>query len=185
MLATLDQVKTYIGNSADASDDALLQRLIAAASSAIERACDRTLAQTLYVEHRNGNGGTALSLRNFPVTSVTAVSINGLSLPEATTWDSSGWALEAPNRLRLLGGRLFTTGLLNVRVTYTAGYSSFTMPPDIVQACCLMTSLAYKERDRLGLDSKTINGETVNFTSDEMPPSVQAVVAEHRAVWSA
>lgn len=180
-LATLAQIKQHIGNFADATDDILLQRLALAASEFIERRCARTFGQAGYVERRNGNGLACLSLRAQPVTAVHSLSINGVAVAEATAWDGRGWALESSWRLVLLGGLEFTRGGMNVVVSYTAGYTAATMPDDLVQACCHMAALMYKERDRIGLSSKSVGGESISYSGD-VPDVVLATIQTHRAV---
>lgn len=180
-LATLAQVKQHIGNFADATDDILLQRLALAASGFIEGRCACTFAQAGYAERRNGNGLAYLSLRARPVTAVHSLTINGVAVAEATTWDSRGWALESPWRLVLLGGLEFTRGGMNVVVSYTAGYTAATMPDDLVQACCHLAALFYKERDRIGLSSKSVGGEAISYDG-ELPEPVLLAIQTHRAV---
>src|SRR5487761_1325744 len=67
-LTTLDNVKAWFAPPLmTTSDDALLTRLVTAASAFIQTWLGRTIAQTSYSETRNGQGGTRLFLRNRPV----------------------------------------------------------------------------------------------------------------------
>lgn len=181
-LATLAQVKAYIGNSADGTDDALLMRLVDHASSMIERACNRVFGQATYTETRNGNGRNFLVLNNRPVTAITALSIDGKAIAQSTGIHVAGWVLSEPWKVALRNLE-FTAGIANVEITYTAGYDA--IPNDINQACCLVASLAYKERDRMGIDSKSVGGETITFTNDEPPPSVRQLIENYRNVYQA
>ena len=46
-------------------------------------------------------------------------------------------------------------------ITFTAGYAS--IPADLDDAVAEVCSWAYKERDRIGIDSRTVGEETVRF----------------------
>lgn len=179
-LATLAQVKEYIGNSADNTDDALLTRLLDSSAELLERSCNRTFAATIYTETRDGNGQNFMVFANRPITAVGSVSVDGQAVPQSTSTASGGWVLASPWKIALRGAYAFTEGVQNVTVTYTAGFA--TIPADLTQACCLLTSLAYKERDRMGIDAKTVGGENISFTKDDLPPSVLAVIHNYRNV---
>jgi uncharacterized phiE125 gp8 family phage protein len=177
-LATLAQVKEYIGNSADNTDDALLTRLITAVSELIERSSQRVFGQATYTETRNGTGGRFLVLNNRPVTAVSSLTINGITIPQSTSFTVDGWVVESPWKVTLRGySHRFDEGVQNVQITYTAGYA--TVPADVAQACCLMVGLFYKERDRMGISNKTVGGENISFTKDDMPPSVMQTVRNY------
>lgn len=180
-LATLAQVKEYIGNSADNSDDALLTRLIGACSGIIERTCNRTFGTATYTDTHNGNGGQFMVFENRPITAVASVTVDDVAIPQSTSATMAGWVLSEVWKLSLRGHYRFTQGVQNVTVTYTAGYT--TIPEDLVQSCCLLVGLAYKERDRMGLDSKSINGESISFTNDDFPPSVKQTIQNYRNVF--
>lgn len=177
-LATLAQVKDYLGNTADPVDDALLTRLTLAASELIERSCQRVFGQTTYTETRNGTGGRFMVLNNRPVTAVSSLTINGITIPQSTSFTTDGWVIESPWKVTLRGYTYrFDEGVQNVQITYTAGFA--TVPADLSQACCLMVGLLYKERDRMGISSKSVGGENISFTRDDMPPSVLQTVRNY------
>ena len=73
-LVSLADTKTYM-KVTGSSDDSLIERLINAESSRIERYCDRNFRQQNYREAYNGTGQRRLRLRNFPVSSITRVAI--------------------------------------------------------------------------------------------------------------
>jgi hypothetical protein len=177
-LATLAQVKEFIGNSADNSDDALLTRLLNASAELIERSCSRVFGSTVYSETRDGNGLDFMVFSNRPVVSVGSLTINGQTVPQSTNYASGGWVLASAWKIALRDPYRFHEGIQNVSIIYTAGYA--TIPPDLTQACCLLTSLAYKERDRMGISSKSVGGENITFTNDDLPPSVVQTINNYR-----
>jgi len=176
-LAVLDDVKAWL-NLAGTGDDALLSGLITAVSVAIETDLDRPIFSADYTETRDGTGGRTLVFARTPVTSVAALTIDGRAVPAAPDRCSPGY-LFSPTRLALLGYR-FTGGLGNIVIAYTAGYDA--VPPDLAQACIQLTALRYRDRDRIGLVSKGLAGETTAFQQGEMPADVAAVLQRYRKV---
>ena len=179
-LVTLGQVKAHIGNAADATDDAVIQRVTDSVCSFLESACNRTFAATNYAEHRSGNGGRFIVLNNYPVTAITSLEVNGVAIPASTSWDEAGWVLSYGYRIDLRGSSYaFHRGEMNVVIAYSAGYAQ--IPGDLQHAALVMAAIAYKERDRFGITSKSVGGESVSFLG-EMPDFVQRVVREYARV---
>ena len=61
-----------------------------------------------------------------------------------------------------------------VRFTYLA------VPAPIEQACIEMVGLDLKQRDNLGINSKSLAGETVSYTTKGMTDSVKEMVAPYK-----
>lgn len=176
-LTTLANVKAWMGLTGN-QDDALLSRLIAAASAYIETWTNRTFAAKQYSEVRDGTGGQRLVFADYPVTAVASVVVNGNPIPASPTPSDAGYRFDS---IRLmLTGYQFSRGLGNVELTYTAGYAS--IPPEIEQACIELVALRYKERDRIGHQSKSLAGETVTFMIRDFPDSVRTILANYRKV---
>src|SRR3954452_19139136 len=85
-LTTLSEVKAWLQNGQAAfpdTDDALLTRLITAASQFIQKWLSRTIASADWYEVRDGTGGHRLRFGNFPVSAVLSLSVDGLTIPAA------------------------------------------------------------------------------------------------------
>ena len=141
-LTTLANAKAWLsGNPAIGSqDDALLGRLITAASRFILGHLQRpTILPRTVTELYDGNGATRMTLAQWPVSAVTALAIDGNTVPASNPAPTgSGYLLEAadgappgrPQVLYLVGygfsnfaiGQGFTRAYRNVSVTYTTGY---------------------------------------------------------------
>ena len=80
----------------------------------------------------------------------------------------------------VLRGLVFPRGRGNVRVSYQAGFAS--PPADLTQACIEMVSLRYREKDRVGLVSKGLAGETTAYSLKDMPESVRTLLSQYRRV---
>ncbi len=178
-LTTLDNLKGYLGITST-TDDVLLGRMIESASDFVESVTDRTFALTSYNTVLDGIGGTRLLLPNYPIVSVSSLTIDGRSIPAAASSQGSGYLFNS-FKLTLCGGQYaFCRGQSNVVVAYQAGYA--TIPADIEQATIEMISLRYKERDRIGMISKSIGGETVAYSQKDMPASASTVLKKYARV---
>jgi hypothetical protein len=183
-LTTLRDVKAWLQTGQapfPPTDDALLGRLITAASRCIETWLDRQVAAADWLEVRDGSGGQRLVFANFPVTAVISLSIDGLDIPPAPSAGGYGAGyVFSPTELALRG-YVFTRRAHNVVVSYTAGYAA--TPPDIAQACIELVCLRYRERTRIGEVSRATGGsESVSFSQQDMSADVKLLLAQYRAV---
>lgn len=180
-LTTLAAVKGYLGTEeGDTSDDVLLTRHVDAASSWIESATGRTFAQTTYTaEIQNGPpyGGkyrASIIPKHFPVMSVTAVSVDGVTVPALA--NGSGWAL-VDDVIHLVGYYI-SPGIANVSITYVAGYQ--TTPPDVENAAVELVAWWYRGKEHVGALAVTSAGATTQYLREGYPPSLDAVIGSYR-----
>lgn len=181
-LTTLADVKAWLQtghNAFPATDDALLTRLVTAASEYIQTWLNRSIALADYLEIRDGTGGEALQFACFPVVEVRSLTIEGQMIPLAATSRDAGYAF-SPTQL-FVRGYSFTRGIQNVAVSYTAGYRS--IPPDIAQACIELVALRYRERSRIGEVSKSLGGaETVTYAQKDLSDGIKTLLQQYRLV---
>jgi hypothetical protein len=177
MLTTLEKVKQF-GQIEEFESDLLLLRMIRSASEAIEKYCSRRFESVSLVEVRDGTGTRKMVMRHIPVTAVASVTINGQVIPPRPS--AMGYGYTFDDLAIKLTGYTFTEGSDNVQVAYTAGLVD--VPADVDLACCEMVVLKYKGRDRMGVSSKTIAGESISFRDDDMPESIKARLNEYVVV---
>lgn len=133
-LVDLADLKSWL-DLASTDDDDLLGRLITQVSRATLAFLDRAnILPARFVEIRDGRNDIEIVLRQWPVTSLASLLIDGVAIAAAPPLVAggprqSGYVLEAPEAAppghmqRLaLRGRLFRAGVQNIDVTYTAGY---------------------------------------------------------------
>jgi hypothetical protein len=201
-LTTLADVKAWLqtGQSAfPATDDALLTRLITAASQYIQTWLNRQIASQDWIEIRDGVGSVSppcearYQFAIFPVTAVSLVTVDGIALapipysPPATPGTAGVYYFAARS------GYLFTATQLVIRgyavprkagcvtLQYTAGYS--VTPPDLAQACIELVALRYRERSHVGEVSRAIGGgETVSYSQKDMSDSIKTLIQQYRIV---
>jgi hypothetical protein len=183
-LTTLADVTAWLQtgqNPFPSVDDALLTRLITAASGFIQTWLNRPIAAADWIEIRDGAGGQRLAFANFPVSAVLSLSVDGLAIPPAPAGGGFGAGYVFTPTELALRGYVFTHRAQNVVVTYTAGYAS--VPPDIAQACTELVCQRYRERTRIGEVSKAlVSGETVAFSQKDMSDDVKTLLGQYRAV---
>lgn len=175
--ASVDDVKSYLGLSTDA-DDVLIASLVLSEAAFIESWTNRTFSVTSQMDIFSGGGGQEHAFKFFPVISVTSLSVSGLSIPAAPTINDSGYMV-FDDRL-LLFGYNFGWGNRSCIVQYSAGYS--VIPFEIKQACIEMVAIRYKERDRVGLNSKSMAGETTAYNVKDMPDHVKSILKQYKRV---
>jgi len=186
-LTTLADVKLWLQTGAapfPTTDDALLTRLISAASGFIETWLHRPILSADWIEMRDGSGGQRLVFANVPVTAVLSLTIDGLTIPPAPAPGTNGGGFGPGYSFTAtelaLRGFVFTRRAQNVIVTYTAGYQ--TVPPEIAQACIELVCQRYRERSRIGETAKARGtSETVTFSQKDMSDDVKTILTQYRA----
>lgn len=176
-LTTLKKVKAWLGVNAGTEDE-LLQQLLSSASTFMQSKMNRTIMTASYSETRDGLGSDALMLANYPVTAVSSLQVNGRAILASPGYGQAGYLFN--DTQIILATDVFTQGRRNVTVSYTAGFSA--CPADIEESVIEMVGFKYRERDRIGHKSKSIQGEMVTFITDDMPASVLAVVNSYKRV---
>lgn len=176
-LTTVADFKTYLGITS-ATDDALIQRLVTSASKYIQSWLNRNFAIQSYVQQHDGNGSALQAFSTYPVQSVSEVLINGLAIPLSADQKQRGYFFS--DKFLYLANAIFTKGLFNVKITYTAGYA--TVPEEIAQACIELCALRYKERNRVGEVTKNIAGETISFSQKDFPAGVKTILNNYKKV---
>ena len=180
-LTTLANLKVWLGTTTT-TDDALMQRLIDAASAFIESWLNRKILQATYNEIYDGTGTDTLTTQTYPITSLLSCSFSGTAQKILSAGDFSSAAIDFTDS-QLYGQFLtFPLGRQNISISYVAGY--VTVPLDVEQACIELCSFRYKNlrNDRLGLTSKGLAGESTSFFVGDMLPTTKAILNQYRNV---
>ena len=83
-LTTLEKVKEFLGlKSSQLEADALLSRMIDAASAFIENWLEREVLRHSVTEYRDGNGKSELVLKEPDIRLINKVLVNGRVIPES------------------------------------------------------------------------------------------------------
>lgn len=171
--ATVDQVKEYLNLKVN-DDDALLQRLLDAASGWMRSYLNRDLNLMDYSQRFNGTGTRSMLLPDYPVVAVTSLTVDSVTLSQGAYY------VDGAVVTRTDGGT-FPRGYGNVAVAWSAGYA--TVPAEVAQACIEVVAWRYKERDRVGQSQvATPMGQNISFQTSAVPSNVKALLDNWRKV---
>jgi uncharacterized phiE125 gp8 family phage protein len=178
-LTTLEHVKTYL-RVEDVVDDAWLTQLIGSSSAWVKSETGRDILAADYTHTFRGDHEDGVTLPQYPVQSVTSVTVDGVALTKDVDWEVDG------RRVELLTGR-FTRGA-KVVIVYRAGYGTVpnaavpAIPSDLEQAVILRVALTYYDRDRLGKGSVSLQGESVSFNGGVVKSEIDGTLDKYRRV---
>lgn len=175
-LTTRQRLKVWAqipDNASDADLDALIQR----ASGALVDQYDapRFYSGTV-TETRSGRGGARMSFRCGPVTAVSSVLVDGVSIPARTSPTGIGYAFD--DRILYLVGYEFCRGDLNVQLSYTGGHQPGSREAAAMEQACLVTCNAWwKGREHQDRVSQA-NGQlgSTSFSQKPLPPEAREIV---------
>lgn len=147
---------------------------------------NRDLEVATYIELYNGSGTEELVLNQFPVNSVSKIEFyDGIDSLGAEVWveqeqvsDYDRIVISGSGDLIIIDGSFFPFGVQNIRVTYSAGYSS--IPYEIQQACKKLMLLYYGEVKK----TKTIGKSSVSEGSTFTKTTTYDLGAEERILKS-
>ena len=193
-LTTLSNAKAWLNIPAtQTSEDALLTRLVTAESLLFLQAVNRAnLNQASYTEKRNGNGGSVLMVRNYPIISVQSLTIDTVVISASPDGVRSGYVFD-DYTISLVGGPhssgmssganaylpayAFNKGYGNIVVSYTAGHAN--VPGEVEQAVIELIAFRYRERGRIGLISEHTGQQTTAYSQKDVPAGVQRVIEQY------
>ena len=170
-LALLSVYKTWLGITSSTYDTAL-QLVLDSASAEIRRWCGRDettgFSSATRTEYYDGNDEITIQLREFPITSITSVTIRyadgTTEALDSTTYRantitgllaridaSRGRFVSMRSDLQVSMGTFlpeprFPQGFANITVVYVGGYS--TIPSDLQMACMRMSDIMWSARGR-------------------------------------
>jgi hypothetical protein len=175
-LTTLAAVKAYAGVT-NSNDDTLITNLITAYSQWVRSFTSRDFTIQQYDIWRSGRGNQVLVVPDFPITAVSSLTIDGVTIPAAPAWGAYGYRY-SDTEVLLSGGACFTIGRSNIHLVFTAGYA--TVPADLSQAVAELVALRYKMKgDNINWSTKSLAGESVTLNTRDMPASVATILKQY------
>lgn len=160
------------------------------------------VAPVAYNEWYDGTGTPRMFLKKRPIVSVTSLMIGPLSIPASSGFNSPGFVIDqnkkslslrnggggyvggilrvgfwnAPNWNSGYCGAVFTNGVQNINVQYSAGFNG--TPDDITLACTQQVAVNIRRRQWIDQKSQAMaNGAgTYSYRDWELPPEVMSVV---------
>ena len=177
-LCTLDDVKNFYGITGDKSEDNdLIKTLIDRYTDIFESYCNRiSFETTIYTDYLDSDGGYYIFPEQSPITSVSGIW-------DDTEWSWSGSALSSSsyriaNNNSIVSTIPFTKGKNNIKIVYTAGYS--TIPGDLKQVLIEEVVRSFKNRKSIDVVAITASDGSVSRLSKELLPTTTMVLNRYR-----
>ncbi len=152
-LLTITNVKDWI-KIAGSGDDTILTQILASAIDKVQEYLNFILEEDIYTDILyDGNGGNKLQPKHFPITTFTKLEVyDGLDSDGVAIWDEYVQN-EDYDRLIVIdgGGQIYLDGAFfpwdeqNIRLAYTAGWTTITMPAKIMKALLNLCHLYYTD----------------------------------------
>lgn len=167
-LCEVDEVKLYLGIETAHNDD-LFEMLIDSASAFIENFTGRKFEVTEYTEMLNGTNKAMIPVHYAPIVEVlTIVNSYGNIKTDIKHTD---------NLIFLTDGSVFSSGVANWIVTYEAGF--LEVPYDVRQVCIELVAYKFKQKDRIGISTKTLAGEVVSFELRDIRDDIRNTLSSY------
>ncbi len=194
-LTTLARVKARLSMTTTGWD-AVLIRLINAATDYIQGECCRQFLQATYTNEVHsiyGIGQRYLLLKQSPVVSISSLQYRvGLKTnPSWTDFIADDWELLEDGQsgmIRIYGPILRGTNV--IRVTYLAGYlidwanagdtTKHTLPADLTDFCERLVTRWFKRREAEGKEQESFNGSTVKWKEELTVEDKQTIAGYKR-----
>lgn len=192
-LCTVADVTAFIGQTVSTAANTELQALVSAASLYITSTCSvDNFNSASYTEDYSGNDSHRLYLRNWPISAVASLTVNGVAISPSTAWNQAGFVFDRTGILLRGATRTFPgippgrfpRGIKNITVVYTAGFE--TMPPDLAQAAIEIAANTYVrgQNPYKASSSSSVPGATGNARFGlEVPLTAQQTIRNYQRVW--
>ena len=195
-LITLPQALAWLGQTND--NLGIVSMLISSCSTSIQNWIGYQLASQNYTKTFNGIGGHRMSIPDRPVTAVSSVTVDGITIPPAVVPTTPGYLFDTKYLYVTKAGNWsngqfstdqFVRGVQNVTVSYTAGFAQ--IPADIQNACMMWVAQNF---EMIGLNpalKKLRAGDTemdfvlttiVGKTTIMLPPYLALVLQPYKRV---
>lgn len=180
MLTTLSNCKSYL-NLTTNDDDEFIKQLIKYATSTIEGYCGRKFESQEYVEEIH-IAKNKIFTSNYPITEVSEILLDGNKIDNYKI--ISSYIVLNNKQMTMTGGYSYPDkNEQTAIITYTAGYETFDLPPELTFAATKLTAFYYKEarEDRLGITSEKLDVMSTNFITD-IPTTIIDLIKPYRKV---
>jgi uncharacterized phiE125 gp8 family phage protein len=181
-LCILSDVKAWLNIGSASTEDSLISRLITSMSVDFMNEIKRPdiYPSADYTETREGDGGNSMVLRHWPLTAITSITVNGVTVSSGNYYIDMD--LDPERRWEVFltdASGLVFTDTQAVVIAYAAGYAA--VPDDIDQAVIEWVAQRYKARQAIGQTSvHVMQGESLQTPEIDIPQTVQRVIERYR-----
>ena len=188
-LCTLEDLKTHLEIEAS-GQDAFLSNLVLGATKFIETYCNRQFMSREFTEYYSGDGTNSIMLPNTPVTAISQIKDDKSGQADfdyGSGDENEAFSFEDWGKLLLTNGDVFrepgsTYPLRNYKIVYTGGYA--TAPEEVRQVCVELAAAKFylKDKQRGGVASKSVGGQTITYRPDDLSPAQKEVLEAYRTI---
>ena len=160
-------LKAYLGiSTSDTDSDDIINQCINSSSIWANTKTKRLLKSRDLTEYYSGDGTSTLYPNSYPITAITAAYDDlDRAWGTDTQIDNDDLVIDPqPEAFRIIYYYgYFTPGAVNIKLEYTAGYS--TIPSDLQEAVLAVAATMYfsSEEKRLGIASKSSGAGTTSY----------------------
>lgn len=183
-LTTLATLKSWLEvDASETSSDVALSTLITRVSTLVTSLLHREYFLTRnYRDTCNGNNSNYMALNVTPVTAVTSVTIDGVSVPATTGYYTAGYTFDENGVY--VSGYTFDGGFRNVVIVYTGGLATsnyrFSM---LEQACLEICNFKWKRRDHPDQSWQDLGRQiTAKYSTEAIPKEAQLTIQQFMRV---
>lgn len=125
--AALTDLKPWLNfASSDVQHDAMLEVRANAVTEELERETGRVFVSRSLTETLDGTGHALLYLRGYPVTAIATFTLDGVAV------DAADYVLDAAAGILKRTTGVWTAGVGNYAIAYTAGYARASLPASVL-----------------------------------------------------
>jgi len=138
---------------------------------------------TEYLSARGTSSGIRLSL--YPLSSITSIYVDTTRVFDASTLvTSTEYVSDDDSGLVhwINPDRVWPRGRKHIKVTYSGGYTSGTLPEDIKLAATLWALSIWNKSQDMGISSMSVTNFSQTFRKETLPREVQQLLAHHKKV---
>ncbi len=181
-ITTTAACKDFRGIAAENTEhDAELDRLIVAVQAFLEQECQRTFDQNVVTEYYNGSDWRdRLIVSKPPIIGITNIWDDPARV-YSTPLDSSLYVIDdADAGVIRLDGITFSSGLRNIKITYTGGYTA--TPDDLEEAAIELVWAARMKGDQnlVGVRSRSLADSSTQFLNLAWPLDLEPIISKYR-----
>ena len=183
-LCTRNEVKDFLGLQAAGNDiDDFVNQTINRISTLFESYCHRKFMSASYTEYHDSDGDSWIFPKNTPVTVITAIyEDEDWDFGADTEIDSTEYKLADENSIFYDG--VFTKGPQSLKIEYTGGYTSSTLPEDLKQAAIVEVARIIKHRTDFDILSVNRDDGTVTFTQFDFLPLTLKTLQNYKLIYA-
>ena len=145
MIINLSDVKSFLGIT-KTTDDVVLYRIVQRADAYVKTECRRNFESAERTEYYDGTYENVINANEYPITAISTIHDDTTRTFDSTTLvASTDYTFDATSGQIFFDGHFLSVGVRNVKIKYTGGYTTATMPYDLKKAVINIASADYIE----------------------------------------